>query len=444
MKFKPQYLLIPLLMLVGYFFVKWSMPRYTGMYLLSLLLVVGDIYLWSAFRKRVFSYNKLLRLLLIAVYWLPLMAAGFAIAGAVIVPIVEWNDVFRNYLFGSILIVYTAKLLPILFLLLADTARIIGRSFHLSKKDKRREINKEQEGITRSKFLQYIGFLSGGLVMGTMFVGMFKWVFEFKVHREKIPIAGLPKRFEGLKIVQISDFHLGNWGLTKPMDEAIATIMELKPDMIVFTGDLVTFSTREAYRFEQQLKKLKAPMGVYATLGNHDYGLYVTWPDDAARKKNMTDLYDFFDRIGWKLLNNEHMIFGEDDEQLALIGVENWGASKRFPKYGDIDKAIKGTENVPAKILLSHDPSHWDKVIVPGNYPIDLTLSGHTHGFQFGLESQKIKWSPAQYVYKHWAGLYRHPMTHHYLYVNRGIGSIGYPGRIGILPEITLLELRKG
>ncbi len=428
-------------MIVGYFLLKWTMPRYTGMYFAGLLLVMGDIYLWSAFRKRVFSYNLLLRILLLVLFWLPLLAVGFVIVGAAVVPVVEWNDVFRNYLFGFIIVFYTAKLLPLLFLLLADTARLIDRSFHLSKKENRKEINKEHEGITRSRFLQYIGFLSGGLVLGTMFVGMFKWVFEFKVHREKISVPDLPKRFRGLKIVQISDFHLGNWGLIKPMDEAIKTIMDLKPDMIVFTGDLVTFSTREAYRFEEQLKKLKAPLGVYATLGNHDYGLYVTWPDEAAREKNMTDLYDFFDRIGWKLLNNENVIFGEGEEQLALIGVENWGANKRFPRYGDIDKAIKGAEAVPVKILLSHDPSHWDKVIVPGNYPVNLTLSGHTHGFQFGFESQKVKWSPAQYVYKHWAGLYKNPMSGHYLYVNRGIGSIGYPGRIGILPEITLLEL---
>ena len=428
-------------MAAGWFLLKWTMPRYTGMYLAGLLLVLGDIYLWSAFRKRVFSYNLFLKVLLIFLFWLPLFAVAFIIVGAAVVPVVEWNDVFRNYLFGFVIVFYMAKLLPLLFLLLADTARLIDRGFHLSKKEKRKEINKEHEGITRSKFLQYIGFLSGGLVMGSMFVGMFKWVFEFKVHREKIPVPDLPESFKGLKIVQISDFHLGNWGLTKPMDDAIDTIMRLKPDMIVFTGDLVTFSTREAFRFEDQLKKLKAPMGVYATLGNHDYGLYVTWPDETARRKNMTDLYDFFDRIGWKLLNNEHVIFGEGEEQLALIGVENWGAGKRFPRYGDIDKAIKGAEKVPVKILLSHDPSHWDRIVVPGNYSVSLTLSGHTHGFQFGLESQKIKWSPAQYVYKHWAGLYKHPLTSHYLYVNRGIGSIGYPGRIGILPEITLLEL---
>ncbi len=428
-------------MAVGYFLIKWSMPHYTGMYLAGMVLIMGDIYLWTAFRQKVFSYNLLLKVLLIVLFWLPLAAVIFVVAGADIVPIVQWNDVFRNYLFGFIIVAYTSKLLPLLFLLLADSARIIGRSFHLSKKHKRQEINKEHEGITRSRFLQYLGFLSGGLVMGSMFTGMFKWVFDFKIHREKIDIHNLPDAFKGLKIVQVSDFHLGNWGLVKPMDEAIKTILNLNPDIIVFTGDLVTFSTREAYRFEEQLKKLKAPMGVYATLGNHDYGLYVSWPDKAAKEKNMTDLYDFYRRIGWKLLNNQNIIFERGGDKLALAGVENWGANKRFPRYGNIDEALQGTEDIPVKILLSHDPSHLDKIVVPGNYPVALTLSGHTHGFQFGIESKSLKWSPAQYVYKHWAGLYKNPLSHHYLYVNRGIGSIAYPGRIGILPEITLLEL---
>lgn len=428
-------------MIAGYFLLKWSMPHYTGMYLAGLVLIMGDIYLWSAFRQRVFSYNRLLKILLIVLYWLPLASVAFVVVGADIIPIVDWNDIFRNYLFGFIIVAYTSKLLPVIFLLLADSVRIISRSFHLSKKQKRKQINEDHKGITRSKFLQYLGFLSGGLIMGSMFVGMFKWVFEFKVYGEKIPIKNLPSSFKGLKIVQISDFHLGNWGFIKPMEEAIETIMSLKPDLIVFTGDLVTFSTREAFRFEQQLKKLKAPMGIYATLGNHDYGLYVTWPDQKAKEKNMTDLYAFYKRIGWTLLNNENVIFEKENGKLALAGVENWGANKRFPRYGKIDEALKGTEDIPVKILLSHDPSHWDRVIVPGNYPVNLTLSGHTHGFQFGIESKNIKWSPAQYVYKHWAGLYKNPLSNRYLYVNRGIGSIGYPGRIGIMPEITLLEL---
>lgn len=397
--------------------------------------------MWSVFRKKIFGYNLPVRVFLIGLYWLSLFSVFFIFIGAAVVPVMQWNDVFRTYLFGFVFSVYTAKLFPILFYLLADFSAFIKKTFHLTDKKKRELILKEREGITRSKFLHYLGFLSGGMVLSTMFIGMFKWEYEYRVVRQKLKISGLPPGFKNLKIVHISDFHLGNWGLMKPMLEAIKTIKALKPDLIVFTGDLVTYSTKETERFGDLLSEIKAPLGVYTVLGNHDYGLYVTWPNKEAEKKNMEDLYDYYDKIGWTLLNNENVILEKGSDKLAIVGVENWGKGKRFPKFGDIDQAMQGVEEVPVKILLSHDPSHWDLVVVPGQYSIDLTLSGHTHGFQFGLETPKMKWSPAQYVFKHWAGLYQDPKTGQYLYVNRGIGSIGYPGRIGILPEITLLEL---
>jgi len=213
---------------------------------------------------------------------------------------------------------------------------------------------------------------------------------------------------------------------------------------IFFTGDLVNYKTGEAYRFENILNKLKAGYGIFATLGNHDYGDYTRWPSQTAKMKNLTDLYEFFDRLGWKLLNNEHHLLENEDGQLAVIGVENWGAYSRFPKYGDIEKAAAGTEDAAVKLLLSHDPTHWD-VVISKKYPdIDVTFAGHTHGFQFGIDTRRVKWSPAQWVYKHWAGMYQNPAATEkpqYLYVNRGLGTIGYPGRVGILPEITLFEL---
>ncbi len=298
-----------------------------------------------------------------------------------------------------------------------------------------------EEGITRSKFLQYLGFISGGLVLGTMFTGMFKWVYDFKVFEHKIKLTNLPADFEGMKIVQISDIHLGSWNLIKPLEEAVAMINEMEADLILFTGDLVNFSTNEAYRFEETLAKLKAKKGVFATLGNHDYGDYVTWPTEADKERNLQDLFDFFKRIGWKLLKNENEIIASPSGKLALIGVENWGASPRFPKYGDIEKAMIGTEDAAVRLLMTHDPSHWDEIIVPNNYPIDLSMSGHTHGFQFGIETPGVKWSPAKWLYKNWAGLYQDEQSGRYLYVNRGLGVIGYPGRIGILPEITKFEL---
>jgi hypothetical protein len=358
---------------------------------------------------------------------------------SVFVPITEWNDQFRTLLFGFILVFYVAKLLPVIFLILADIVRLIDKIFSLFNKAEREKI--EEEGISRSKFLQYLGYISGGLVLGTMFTGMFKWVYDFKVFEHKIKLPNLPADFEGIKIVQISDIHLGSWNLIKPLEQAVEKINNLEADLILFTGDLVNFSTKEAYRFEETLAKLKAKRGIYATLGNHDYGDYINWSSETEKEKNLLDLYVFFDRIGWKLLKNENAIFESESGNLALIGVENWGANPRFPKHGDIDLALKGTEDAAVRLLMTHDPSHWDEIIVPKNYPIDLSLSGHTHGFQFGIETPGFKWSPVKWLYKHWAGLYQDEQSGRYLYVNRGLGVIGYPGRIGILPEITIFEL---
>ena len=208
----------------------------------------------------------------------------------------------------------------------------------------------------------------------------------------------------------------------------------------------MNYTTDEAFEFEDIFKKLKAQYGVFCVLGNHDYGDYKRWESKEAKNQNMEELYSFFSRVGWKLLRNENHVIQKGNEKIAIIGVENWGSLGRFQKYGDLDKAIKGVENIPVKILLSHDPSHWELKVNNLPVTIDLTFSGHTHGAQFGVEIHGIKWSPAQYIYKYWAGLYSelNSMTGNkqYLYVNRGTGSIGYPGRVGILPEITLVELQ--
>jgi len=420
------------------------MPRYSGQYIFLVVLILADFYLWSSLKKQVFNYRNWLRILIISIYWLPLILLALFVTGSYFYSIIHWNDVLRTYIIGIILSFYTAKILPITFLILSDIVRVIQKLFVVSNKKKRAQVIEDNvdKGITRSKFLQYVGFVTGGLVLGTMFTGMLKWAYEFKVHFEKLKLGNLPASFDGFKIVQISDMHLGSWTSAKPLQRAVDIINEVKPDVILFTGDLVNYATNEVIGYEDILSQLKAKLGVYAVLGNHDYGNYVSWPSEKSKRKNMTDLYDFFDRIGWKLLNNENIIFHSDEGDMALIGVENWGANPRFPKYGDLDKAIIGTENTDVKILMTHDPSHWEKVVIPGDYNIDLSLSGHTHGFQFGIETQDMKWSPAKYMYKHWAGLYEDKnKTGRYIYVNRGLGSIGYPGRIGMLPEITVIEL---
>jgi hypothetical protein len=252
----------------------------------------------------------------------------------------------------------------------------------------------------------------------------------------------VPEAFRGFKIVQISDVHTGSWIRHSAMQQAIDLIHAQKPDLIVFTGDIVNNRTDEAIPFVSMLSRLRAPYGVYSVLGNHDYGDYENWPDEASKKANMEAMYHLHKNLNWDLLLNEHRLIEKDGQQIALIGVENWGAALRFPKYGRLGKASAGTENIPFKILLSHDPSHWDAEIVPKFSDIDLTLSGHTHGFQFGVEIPGFKWSPSQYLYRQWAGLYRHGSQ--YIYVNRGTGCLGYSGRIGIKPEITVIELENG
>lgn len=445
MKLKLNYLILPFFLVAGYFLLKYRLPIYAGKYVFVVLIVLADFYLWSSIKKLVFNYRYWLRITIIFVYWLPLLLLATLLIGSFFIPIISWNSVIRIYMVGIIIVFYTAKILPITFLLLADAVRIIQKLFIIGKKDSRKQflIDSKSDGITRSKFLQYVGFVSGGLMLGTMFIGMFKWVNEFKIIRHKIKLPRLSRDFDGFKIVQISDIHLGSWSSSKPLRQAVAMINDLNPDVILFTGDLVNYASNETIGFGDVLSELKAKHGVFAILGNHDYGNYVTWPTPAAKHDNMEQLFTFFKNIGWKLLRNENVILNKGEGKLALVGVENWGANPRFPKYGDIDKAMVGVEDIDVKILMTHDPSHWDKVIIPGNYDIGLALSGHTHGFQFGIETKEIKWSPAQYMYKHWAGLYNDKQyTEKYIYVNRGLGSIGYPGRIGILPEITLIELK--
>ncbi len=442
MKQRLIYYLLPVLLIVGYFLISYALPKYAGQYIVFVILVLMDLYLWSSVKKQVFNYRKYLSVILSFVYWLPFIALmGFGI-GAAIIPVIDWNDTFRTYLLGFILIFYAAKMFPVIFILLSDIILLIDRFFVLFKKEKRQKLEiGEGKGMTRSKFLKYLGYISGGLVMGTMLTGMFKWVYQFNFIKQKIRIPNLPVSFHGLKIVQISDMHLGSWASEKPLEQAVEMINNSEPDLILFTGDLVNFATKEAFRFESILKKLKAKNGVYTILGNHDYGDYVNWPSKQAKRANMDEMYDLYDRMGWVMLNNDNRVFENGSGKLALLGVENWGANPRFPKYGDIEKAYAGTEDADVHILMTHDPSHWEKIIKPNSYNIDLSLSGHTHGFQFGIETPGIKWSPAKWMYKYWAGLYKDESTNRYLYVNRGLGVIGYPGRIGILPEITQLEL---
>lgn len=284
-----------------------------------------------------------------------------------------------------------------------------------------------------------VGLIAGFLPFFVIVYAIFKAVYKFKVERVTVSHKGLPKSFDGLKIVQISDLHLGSFNYRyKILDRAVGIINELDADLIVFTGDLVNNFAWELHGWELVLDKLVAKKGKYAILGNHDYGDYSDWDSAEAKDENFGTIKDFFHAIDFKLLLNDTEIVSKGEERIAILGVENWGLPP-FRQDGDVQKTLEKAGSTSFKILLSHDPSHWDEEVI-GQTDIALTLSGHTHGMQAGINIMGKQWSPIKYKYKHWAGLYKE--QNQYLYVNKGLGWLGFPGRLGMRPEITLLKLK--
>lgn len=279
--------------------------------------------------------------------------------------------------------------------------------------------------------------LSGFLPFFVIVYAIFRSLYRFKVHHIKIKFKEIPNNFIGLRIVQISDLHLGSFNFRYHiLERAVKLINHLEPDFIFFTGDLVNNHAWELKGWDRVLKQLNAKLGKYAVLGNHDYGDYSEWKTNKAKQSNHELIKHFYERIDFNLLLNENDIIDIDGEKLAILGVENWG-NPPFKQYGDLKMAVKNSAHIPFKILLSHDPTHWSEEVVKDT-DIALTFSGHTHGMQAAINFKSKKWSPIKYKYKHWAGLYKN--KDQYLHVNRGLGWLGFPGRIGMRPEITLIE----
>jgi uncharacterized protein len=345
----------------------------------------------------------------------------------------------RTYLFSVIIGLFIAKMVALVFFLVDDLRRIIqviSSKLFFSNTDLQ---NSNEDGISRSVFLSWLGLAAGSTLFGTLLYG-FSNQYKYQVKKIKIAFDNLPASFKGLRIVHISDVHSGSFMDKKAVQHGVDLIMEQQADLILFTGDLVNDKATEMKDYMNVFNQLKAPLGVFSTLGNHDYGDYVKWPiEGVSKEQNLVNLQKVHTDLGWRLLMNEHVALEKNGEEIALLGIENWGAKARFPKYGKMDLAHAGTEKYPFKILLSHDPSHWDAQVKKDYADVDLMLSGHTHGMQFGIEIPGFKWSPIQYVYKQWGGLYEDAKQK--LYVNRGFGFLGYPGRVGVLPEITVIEL---
>ena len=405
-----------------------------------LIIIVIELYFLQAVKtfSQDFSGNKKN-----IVVWSAYFLAAFNIAIGLVslfYPPPEWNNFFR-FISSLGLVLLICKIFGVSFLLIDDVIRLFRWIFSLIFSKPSYEGEVVSHHISRLKFLSQIAITFTVIPAVTFIYGMVRGAYKFRVHKVKVDAPNLPEAFTGFKIVQISDLHTGSFLSNSPLKRAFELVMQQKADLILFTGDLVNNEASETDNFLEEYKTLKAPYGVYSVLGNHDYGDYISWENGAAKRANHEAVKKVHTDSGWRLLMNEHVALEKDGAKIALLGIENWGGSMRFPRYGKLDLAYKGTEEYPFKILMSHDPSHWDKQVRTEYKDIDLTLSGHTHGMQFGIEIPGFKWSPIQYLYKQWAGLYK--QDNQYLYVNRGLGFLGYPGRVGIWPEITVIELNK-
>ena len=342
------------------------------------------------------------------------------------------RDHHRVQLVASVFLIFLLpKLFIILFLLIDDFGRGINyilQSFGST----------ETHVPDRRKFLSIIGLGSAAVLSGLFLDGIIFGKYRHTVRKVKLKISGLPNSFKGYKIIQISDVHSGSFFHPEKLQKAIDLINEEQPDLVLFTGDMVNNYATEFEPFVPLFKTIKSKDGKFSILGNHDYGDYGEWTSAAEKSQNIPDLIALQKLAGFEMLRNEHRIIEKSGEKLYIVGVENWG-EKPFPQYGDLDKATIGIPAEAAKILMSHDPTHFDAVVKNHPSNVQVTLSGHTHGMQFGLDLKNVRWSPVQYRYKKWADLYE--SSGKFLYVNRGFGVIGYPGRVGIDPEITLLEL---
>lgn len=412
-----------------------------GVIIFISLILLLDTYFFQAVKTITQQYSLRTKNIVHTIYWI--------VTGATIVSFLLFvytqQDFFgktaRAYMFAFVMAVFVAKLVGIAFFLADDIRRILQYAYgKIIPKATATAVNvADADNISRSTFLSWLGVAAGSTLFGSLIYG-FSNKYNYMIKNVRLSYDDLPPAFKGLKIVHISDIHSGS--LTDPTGVAkgIEMILDQKPDLILFTGDLVNDMAIEMEPYKEMMGKLNAPLGVYSVLGNHDYGDYAQWPHNGVSKEqNLKNLKQVHADMGWRLLMNEHVVLEKGGEQIALLGIENWSAKGRFPKHGKLDVAYEGAAAYPFKILMSHDPSHWDAEVKQQYKDINLMLSGHTHGMQFGVEIPGFKWSPVQYMYKQWAGLYEE--ANQKLYVNRGFGFIGYPGRVGVLPEITLIEL---
>lgn len=401
-------------------------------FLLSLFLFIVELYAFQAIKT------------LIKLKWL-LVAYQVVSAIALLYIVYSFTQFDRSIgqtrqtmiTMALFLIIYTPKLILTLFMLGEDIFRVGSGSTRFFMQSENFEFLN-----SRRKFVSQIGLGLAAIPFASLIYGVTVGKYNYKVIKQRIYFPDLPEAFDGFKITQISDVHSGSFDNAEKINYAIDLVNEQDSDMILFTGDIVNTHATEMNPWIDSFKRIKKhAYGKYAVLGNHDYGEYVTWPNEKEKEANFQAIKGLYGQINFDLLLNEHTYIEKGADRFALIGVENWGHN--FKKAGDIAKASEGVAQSDFKVLMSHDPSHWDYEIKNHDKNFHLTLAGHTHGMQFGIEIPGyFKWSLAQYVYAQWAGLYEN--LGRYVYVNRGFGFHAYPGRVGIMPEITVIELKKG
>jgi len=414
--------------------------KVVGFLFFALLFILLDVYTWQGVRVLIKNSDNWVKKLVAIIYW-GYSAALVVFMGLMRSSKLDLNPITLRFIAGFIFSIFIVKLLWVIFLLLDDGIRVV-KWFWFDIRSNSNISGFESQangGISRSKFITYLGLGFGALFFGSAVWGVFKGAHNYVIRKRKLKLRNLPKSFAGLKIVQISDIHSGSFWDRDAVIKGVELINKQNPDMVFFTGDLVNDTAKEAHPWIDVFKKIKAPLGVFSILGNHDYGDYVIWDNPKEKLKNMEMMYQNHKALGWNLLLDENRVIEKNGEKIAIIGVQNWSEKGRFPKYGDLNKAMEGlSQDISTKLLLSHDPSHW-KAQVVGKTDIDVTFSGHTHGMQFGIDSKFYRWSPVKYLYKEWIDLYTENYQH--LYVNRGFGYLGYPGRMGIYPEITVFTL---
>jgi predicted MPP superfamily phosphohydrolase len=415
--------------------------RILGLIIISILLIMIDFYVLKALKSVKWRWKPKKYLSFSKIWW------GYTfilIIGVFISIFFNIKFLYRTIILVLFFLTFVSKIFILPFLVFDDLRRSLVwvRRKYLAKYRKEKiELDSKEDAIPRSEFLIKAGTLIAALPLGSLSYGIASSAYDYQIKKRVLFLPKLPKAFEGITIGQISDIHSGSFYDRKAVLGGVEMLLKEKPELVFFTGDLVNNLASEMRDYQDIFTKVKAPLGVYSVLGNHDYGDYqFGFGPSAVKAKNLADVKLTHKNMGWNLLLNENRSIKIEGEEIAVIGIENWGVG-RFAKYGKMDLAIKNTDNIPVKLLLSHDPSHWRAQVLP-NYPqIDAMFSGHTHGMQFGIVTEKFQWSPAQYVYEEWAGQYQEGSQQ--LYVNVGYGFLGYPGRVGMLPEITIFELRR-